>query len=56
MAGESKEYTEKTEKCAHPSCHCGAKPDSKYCSTYCEGEAKTADITCGCGHPACVDK
>jgi hypothetical protein len=41
------------EKCAHPSCHCKAKPGGKYCSTYCEGEAKTSDIICSCGHPAC---
>ena len=22
-------------KCAHPSCHCQARPGSRYCSTYC---------------------
>jgi len=43
------------EKCAHPSCHCYARADSKYCSTYCEGEAKTADIKCSCGHPPCKE-
>lgn len=47
---------DKHEKCAHPSCHCMARPDSKYCSAYCEGEAKTADIICNCGHDACVQK
>jgi hypothetical protein len=25
---------ERTEKCAHPSCQCPAKPGSRYCSTY----------------------
>jgi hypothetical protein len=45
---------DKPEKCAHPSCQCQAKAGSKYCSTYCEGEAKTADIICNCGHPACT--
>jgi hypothetical protein len=44
---------EDKDKCAHPSCHCKAKPDSQYCSTYCEGEAETPDIMCGCGHSAC---
>ncbi len=33
---------------------CQAKQGSKYCSTYCEGEAKTADIICNCGHASCV--
>lgn len=45
----------KSEKCAHPSCQCEAKAGSKYCSTYCEGEAHTSDIICNCGHPACKD-
>ncbi len=44
------------KKCAHPACHCQAREDSDYCSTYCEGEAKTADILCGCGHPSCAEK
>ena len=35
-----------TVKCAHPSCNCKAKDGNKYCSTFCEGEAKTADIMC----------
>jgi hypothetical protein len=43
-----------TEKCAHPSCACKKSSDSKFCSTYCEGEAETADIICNCGHPACA--
>jgi len=43
------------EKCAHPSCHCLAKEDSKYCGTYCEGEGETADIVCNCGHAGCSD-
>ena len=42
------------EKCAHPSCLCTVKDGTKYCSTFCEGEAKTADIVCSCGHPGCV--
>lgn len=33
------------EKCAHPSCGCSARSDSKYCSTYCEGQADTAAST-----------
>jgi hypothetical protein len=41
------------EKCAHPSCQCTATEGSKYCSTYCEGEAKTSDIICSCGHAEC---
>jgi hypothetical protein len=45
--------SEQSNKCAHPACACAAKAGSSYCSTYCEGEAKTADILCGCGHPAC---
>jgi hypothetical protein len=44
---------EAKDKCAHPSCACTAKPGSSYCSTYCEGEAKTADIVCSCGHTEC---
>jgi hypothetical protein len=43
-----------TKKCLHPACHCPARPDSDYCSTYCEGEAKTADIICSCGHAHCA--
>jgi hypothetical protein len=43
-----------TKKCAHPVCHCPARPNDDYCSTYCEGEAKTADIICTCGHPHCA--
>jgi hypothetical protein len=41
------------EKCAHPSCLCKVKEGEKYCSTFCEGEAKTSDITCLCGHAEC---
>ena len=47
---------ETTKKCAHPSCACKAKEDSDYCSTYCEGEAKTSDIVCSCGHTECRDR
>ena len=49
------ECMETHKKCAHPSCRCSAKEDSDYCSTYCEGEAKTADIICSCGHGNCRD-
>ncbi len=46
--------SEQSKKCANPACACTARPDSSYCSTYCEGEAETADILqCNCGHPAC---
>ena len=45
---------EKTKKCAHPSCCCNSVEGSDYCSTYCEGSAKTADILCSCGHAGCV--
>jgi hypothetical protein len=44
----------KTETCAHPSCNCIAAPDSKYCSTLCEGNEGTVDVVCSCGHPTCV--
>jgi hypothetical protein len=43
------------QKCAHPSCQCEAREGSEYCSTYCEGEAKTSDILCGCGHVGCSE-
>jgi metallothionein len=42
------------KKCAHPACKCQARENSDYCSTYCEGEAETADIICTCGHPSCA--
>jgi hypothetical protein len=41
------------KKCAHPSCRCNVSPGKKYCGTYCEGEAETADIQCNCGHSGC---
>jgi hypothetical protein len=44
---------DKPDKCAHPSCNCVAVKDSKYCSTFCEGNAKTPDIMCSCGHAQC---
>jgi hypothetical protein len=47
---------ETKKKCAHPSCACPARPDSNYCSTYCEGEAKTSDVICSCGHPDCANR
>jgi len=45
-----------TKKCAHPSCNCPAKEGSVYCSTYCEGQAKNPDLSCGCGHSSCASK
>lgn len=47
---------EMNEKCAHPACACKRSSDSKYCSTFCSGEAETSDITCSCGHPCCATK
>jgi hypothetical protein len=45
----------KSTKCAHPSCDCDSVPESKFCSTYCEGQAETADIICSCGHAHCAE-
>lgn len=45
--------TEAPHKCAHPSCSCMARADSKYCSNYCEDAGKTTEIGCNCGHPGC---
>jgi hypothetical protein len=45
-----------SKKCAHPSCNCTAVADSKYCSTYCEGQAETPDLVCNCGHAGCSDR
>jgi hypothetical protein len=42
-----------TEKCAHPACACRAEKGSKYCSTFCAGNAGNPDITCNCGHAEC---
>jgi hypothetical protein len=44
------------KKCAHPVCNCPAREGSDYCSTYCEGEAHTADVDCLCGHPGCAQQ
>lgn len=41
------------KKCKHPSCTCTARPDSKYCSAYCEAAGDTTEIGCNCGHPGC---
>jgi len=40
-------------KCAHAICSCPKRPDSKYCSTYCETAKDETEIACGCGHPSC---
>jgi hypothetical protein len=42
------------KKCAHPSCNCAAAKDSKYCSTFCEGQGNTPDLMCNCGHASCT--
>jgi hypothetical protein len=44
---------QKSKKCAHPSCSCMARSDSKYCSQYCEDAGKTTEISCNCGHAGC---
>lgn len=44
---------DRSEKCAHPSCNCKRAEDSKYCSAFCEGNAKHPDVVCSCGHAAC---
>jgi hypothetical protein len=46
---------ENPKKCEHPACRCNAREGSDYCSTFCEGEADTADIVCSCGHELCGD-
>jgi len=40
-------------KCAHASCTCAARAESKYCSAYCEDAGDTTEIGCGCEHPGC---
>ncbi len=45
-----------SEKCAHDNCNCAARPDSKYCSNYCESARDTEEIACGCGHSHCAIK
>jgi hypothetical protein len=42
------------KKCAHPSCQCQARENSKYCSAYCEAAGTTTEITCNCGHAECA--
>ena len=44
------------KKCAHPSCNCKARKDSKYCSAYCETAKSTTEIQCNCGHAQCSGK
>jgi hypothetical protein len=39
------------KKCAHASCTC--MTTEKYCSTYCEENKDTIEITCKCGHAGC---
>jgi hypothetical protein len=46
----------KMKKCAHPSCSCQARNDSKYCSVECEAMQSTPDVHCRCGHPGCKGK
>ncbi|MGJ0489788.1 hypothetical protein [Methylobacter sp.] len=38
-------------KCAHPGCHCPARPGEKYCSDFCENIVGS-DV-CTCGHAEC---
>lgn len=40
-------------KCAHPSCTCMAREDSRYCSQACEDAGSMTEIACQCGHPGC---
>lgn len=47
---------DESKKCAHPSCQCPPAKDSKFCSTYCEGQAETPDVICNCGHGSCVNR
>jgi len=41
------------KQCAHPACDCPVTGGEKYCSTHCE-TAPESEITCGCGHVACL--
>jgi hypothetical protein len=41
------------KQCANLSCDCPVPQDEEYCSPHCE-TAPEAEITCGCGHAACL--
>jgi len=45
--------SKETTKCAHQACKCVARPDSKYCSQYCDDAGDTMEISCNCGHGGC---
>ncbi|HZS08751.1 MAG TPA: hypothetical protein VFD58_28205 [Blastocatellia bacterium] len=40
-------------RCAHPGCDCIVPEDDEYCSPHCD-TAPEAEVTCGCGHAACL--
>lgn len=39
--------------CSHPGCRCESAPGSEYCGPHCESLGTTAEVMCGCKHPAC---
>jgi hypothetical protein len=41
------------KQCAHPACDCPVTGGDKYCSPHCES-APESEISCGCGHAACL--
>jgi len=51
----SEEQPTKTQnKCAHPACSCAPEKGSKYCGSYCEGARDKIELSCNCGHAACM--
>jgi hypothetical protein len=48
---KTQSHKETRPKCAHPGCHCPARPGEKYCSDFCENIV--GEDVCGCGHPGC---
>lgn len=44
---------DQNKQCAHPNCNCAVSENEEYCSPHCEA-APEAEITCGCGHAACL--
>lgn len=43
-----------TKKCGHPACNCMVAEEDRYCSPYCHDAAGTTEISCNCGHDACL--
>ena len=41
------------KKCAHATCTCMARPDSDFCSEFCEDSKDLTTLDCDCGHPGC---